>query len=170
MAATGAEPQDAGSEGDKVRVILFPIDGSTHSERAFMWYLDKMRAPNDRALFIGVIEPLHTSHAFGMAMETSTMPELDRAMEIKTANCKQLCRDKMKHAKELELPAQAFLYVDSHPGNAVIKAVERHNANIVVMGNRGLGGVRRTVLGSVSDYVLHHSYVPVVIVPPAEDN
>ncbi|OON17271.1 universal stress family protein, partial [Opisthorchis viverrini] len=161
MASDGAGPQDAGSEGDKGRVILFPIDGSTHSERAFAWYLDKMRSPNDRALFVSVIEPLHTSHAFGMAMETSTVPELERAMELRTANCKQLCRDKMKQAKEHELPSQAFLYVDARPGNAVVKAVERCNANIVVMGNRGLSGVRRTVLGSVSDYVLHHSYVPV---------
>ena len=31
------------------------------------------------------------------------------------------------------------------------------------MGTRGLGTVRRTILGSVSDYVLHHAHCPVCI-------
>ena len=35
--------------------------------------------------------------------------------------------------------------------------------NMIVMGTRGLGTVRRTILGSVSDYVLHHAHCPVII-------
>ena len=34
---------------------------------------------------------------------------------------------------------------------------------MIVMGTRGLGTVRRTILGSVSDYVLHHAHCPVII-------
>ena len=33
------------------------------------------------------------------------------------------------------------------------------------MGTRGLGKIRRTFLGSVSNYVLHHAHIPVIIVP-----
>lgn len=35
------------------------------------------------------------------------------------------------------------------------------------MGSRGLGTIRRTILGSVSDYVVHHANVPVVVCPPS---
>ena len=34
---------------------------------------------------------------------------------------------------------------------------------MIVMGTRGLGAIRRTILGSVSDYVLHHTKIPLVI-------
>jgi nucleotide-binding universal stress UspA family protein len=34
---------------------------------------------------------------------------------------------------------------------------------MVVMGTRGQGTVRRTIMGSVSDYVAHHSKVPVLV-------
>lgn len=39
----------------------------------------------------------------------------------------------------------------------------REKAVYVVVGSRGLGKIRRTFLGSVSDYVLHHSLVPVIV-------
>ena len=50
-------------------------------------------------------------------------------------------------------------------GETVVKASERWNASQIVMGTRGLGIVRRTFLGSVSDYVIHHSKIPVTVVP-----
>jgi nucleotide-binding universal stress UspA family protein len=34
---------------------------------------------------------------------------------------------------------------------------------MIITGTRGMGTVRRTLLGSVSDHVLHHSHVPVII-------
>ena len=38
------------------------------------------------------------------------------------------------------------------------------------MGTRGLSTIRRTVLGSVSDYVLHHTTIPVAVVPTPEES
>ncbi len=39
------------------------------------------------------------------------------------------------------------------PGEAVVRAAQELNVDCVVMGTRGLGTIRRTILGSVSDYV-----------------
>lgn len=37
---------------------------------------------------------------------------------------------------------------------------------MIVMGSRGIGTIRRTFLGSVSDYCVHHAHIPVAVVPP----
>ncbi|GAA53263.1 universal stress protein [Clonorchis sinensis] len=169
VGAASAEEEPCAPEGRDSRIVMFPIDGSVHSERAFSWYVDNMRTPNDHAVFINVIEPVYSSPAFGMSMESPMQPDIARVMESSIASGKKLCQNKMKHAKELALPAQAFLHVDSRPGHAIIKALGGHNGDVIVMGSRGLGVIRRTFLGSVSDYVLHHSHVPVVIVPPPEE-
>nr|GMD44331.1 Adenine nucleotide alpha hydrolases-like superfamily protein [Ipomoea batatas] len=38
--------------------------------------------------------------------------------------------------------------------------------DLVVVGSRGLGQIKRAVLGSVSDYCAHHARCPVLIVKP----
>lgn len=53
------------------------------------------------------------------------------------------------------------------PGDVILNYSKKENATAVVMGCRGLGKLRRTLLGSVSDYVVRHSSIPVIVVPPA---
>ena len=54
-----------------------------------------------------------------------------------------------------------------NPGQVICKTADKEKADHIVMGCRGLGTVRRTLLGSVSDYCVHHSCIPVSVVPPA---
>lgn len=51
----------------------------------------------------------------------------------------------------------------SRPGEGIINAAREVNADVIITGSRGTGKLRRTFLGSVSDYVLHHSDVPVIV-------
>ena len=51
----------------------------------------------------------------------------------------------------------------SSPGEFVVKVAEEEKAAMIVMGTRGMGTIRRTILGSVSDYVVHHAHCPVLI-------
>lgn len=51
------------------------------------------------------------------------------------------------------------------PGEAICQTIKESEIDLVVMGSRGLGAIRRTFVGSVSDYVLHHSHVPTIICP-----
>ena len=40
---------------------------------------------------------------------------------------------------------------------------------LIVMGSRGLGGVRRALMGSVSDSVVRHAHCPVLVVLPERE-
>lgn len=51
----------------------------------------------------------------------------------------------------------------NRPGEGIINAAREANADVIITGSRGTGKLRRTFLGSVSDYVLHHSDVPVIV-------
>ena len=57
----------------------------------------------------------------------------------------------------------------SFPGPQLVEFIQSKKAEIVVMGNRGLGKLKRTFLGSVSEYVMHNSGVAVTIVPPSAE-
>jgi nucleotide-binding universal stress UspA family protein len=53
--------------------------------------------------------------------------------------------------------------VNGEAGPGIVEMATREKASYIVIGSRGLGQFRRTLLGSVSDYVLHHASVPVVV-------
>ena len=48
----------------------------------------------------------------------------------------------------------------------IVKVAEDVGAGLIVMGSRGLGGVRRVLMGSVSDLVVRHAHCPVLVVRP----
>lgn len=48
----------------------------------------------------------------------------------------------------------------------ILDAADRHDADLIVLGARGLSPFRSMVLGSVSHGVLQHAHRPVLIVPP----
>nr|KAG5708768.1 hypothetical protein BaRGS_031922 [Batillaria attramentaria] len=54
-------------------------------------------------------------------------------------------------------------YSANTPGEAITKAATELGADMIITGTRGLGKIRRTILGSVSQYVVHHAHVPVLI-------
>jgi len=51
------------------------------------------------------------------------------------------------------------------PGELILSSVNRYKGTQIVMGSRGLGVIRRSILGSVSHYVLDHTHVPITIIP-----
>ena len=50
------------------------------------------------------------------------------------------------------------------PAREIAHLADEIGAGLIVMGSRGLGGMRRALMGSVSDSVLRHAHCPVLIV------
>jgi nucleotide-binding universal stress UspA family protein len=63
--------------------------------------------------------------------------------------------------------AQAHYRVGK-PEAEITALAEEIGAGLIVVGSRGLGGIRRTMLGSVSDSVVRHAHCPVLVVRKEE--
>lgn len=49
------------------------------------------------------------------------------------------------------------------PGEQIVSIAENEKASLLMIGSRGHGWLARTILGSVSNYVIHHTSIPVLI-------
>jgi nucleotide-binding universal stress UspA family protein len=50
------------------------------------------------------------------------------------------------------------------PDAEKVAVAEEIGAGMIVMGSRGLGGIRRALMGGVSDSVVRHAHCPVLVV------
>jgi nucleotide-binding universal stress UspA family protein len=63
------------------------------------------------------------------------------------------------------LPNKTGTFVlDGNPGYMIVEFVKENDADLVVMGSRGLSGLKELFLGSVSHFVVQKSPCPVLIV------
>ena len=60
--------------------------------------------------------------------------------------------------------AQAHLMMGERRDRAIVHLADEIDAGLIVMGSRGLGGIRRALMGSVSDSVVRHAHCPVLVV------
>jgi nucleotide-binding universal stress UspA family protein len=79
-----------------------------------------------------------------------------------------------KQAKKVEQDggsvAEKHLRIaERHRAQQIVQVAEDIEAELIVIGSRGLGGIRRALIGSVSDAVIRHAHCPVLVVRPKKE-
>lgn len=139
-----------------VRTIVVGADGSDGSARAVTWACDLAAELGARVVLVHTFEPL--------AHLGDTPPPYD------FASLEQQARSLLE--EEWSRPAVeagvAHIAIVRHgsPAEVIIDTAESEDADLIVVGTRGLGTFAGIALGSTSTKVAHLSRRPVVVVPP----
>jgi len=46
----------------------------------------------------------------------------------------------------------------------LVNVAEESGVDVIVVGSHGKGWFKRVVIGSISEYVVHHSHIPVLVI------
>ncbi|CAL9079625.1 unnamed protein product [Musa textilis] len=176
---------EGGGEDKKMKVLV-AVEESEGSLYALSWALDNLftsagDVPDKtewlgRLVLIHAQQPLqHFMHPVGPCMTdphrpvyatSSVIDSVRRAQEQNSRNllerATQVCRNKLVDAE--------MVIVDGDPKEMICQFAEQMQADLLVVGSRGLSKIRRAILGSVSDYCAHHATCPVLIVKPPKGN
>jgi nucleotide-binding universal stress UspA family protein len=149
--------------------ILVAIDYSERSNYVFDAALSLAKANKANLMLLNVISD--TEEDYPQLPTYSYYPILDdRTAEIyhqKLEEYKQarldLLRSLTEIATEADVPTE-FSQISGNPGRILCDMAENWQADLIVVGSRGLTGIKEMFLGSVSNYVTHHASCSVLIV------
>jgi nucleotide-binding universal stress UspA family protein len=85
-----------------------------------------------------------------------------------SAEARRRAGDGAEKARAAGFTAEARAELDAPTWQGIVDVAGEIDAAVIVMGSRGLNGVREAFEGSVSHEVAEHAGRPVLIVPPAK--
>jgi len=142
------------------RVVVIAIDGSEQAEHAFQFYVNNLHQSGNSLVLVHAAEPplINASQAVMLSQ-----PVWDQLLETEKQKVKALEESYAEKMRAHSLSGKIKAIFSGKPGEVVVDLAMEEKASMIVMGTRGLGTIRRTLMGSVSDYVVHHAHCPVVV-------
>ena len=147
----------------KLGSILVGMDGSEDSFQALRFLLSLPLARQTKLRLLSVVEPIR----YPTSAPGAVRAHLARMLkEIENERRGELEKVLEKATAELEgsLTRVTRSTPTGNPADVIVAAATAHDADLVVVGARGLGGMTRLLLGSVSEKVLGYARCPVLIV------
>jgi nucleotide-binding universal stress UspA family protein len=145
------------------RVIMVPTDGSGFDREAIRVAL---RIAERTDAKIRLVRVLATGSFFGMAAATEGTAV---AAEIVHSERDRALSELYTLAAECRTTSTADITVDLH-GGPVADVLEgyarRHDVDLIVISTHGRSGFSRLTLGSVTDSLIRHTTIPVLVVKP----
>ena len=149
--------------------ILVPVDGSRPAHDACKKALELAKIHSSDVEIIHIISfseeyvPYPTDSG---AEETISPPDwineyLDKVHEHNAKMLAETLKNAKRMAPNLNI---ATNLLHGQPGRQIVTRAEEGGFDLIVIGSRGLSGIKELVLGSVSHRVVNDSKVPVLVV------
>jgi nucleotide-binding universal stress UspA family protein len=144
------------------RHILIPTDGSELAQRALQHGLAlaksvgaKVTAVTVEASFSVYDVPSSRIHQMSGAFAEYT--------EHAKAHAGKILSGVAEAARAAGVPCETVQLEQDHPHEAIIAAAKQRGCDLIVMGSHGRSGIAAVVLGSVTNKVLTHTTIPVLV-------
>jgi nucleotide-binding universal stress UspA family protein len=139
------------SKGER---ILVALDGSEFTDAIVDQAISMGRICNSVIYAISVM--VFFSESLAIA------PQLEEEMAKKTRKFLEIVKKKVE--KE-NLTCETIVRLDPQPYLPIVEEAKKKNVDLIVMGTRGMTGLKRVFLGSVAQKVIGYAPCPVMVVP-----
>ena len=155
------------------RKILVGLDSGETCDTIFERALRLAQSTGANLLLIGVVAPVDSVSApiLASSEESDNLPSADQSLWSVYQNLHQDFieqeRNRLSHfvkrAQATDVGAEFFQCAGS-PGRVICQQAKACDADLIVVGSHGRIGMSELLLGSVSNYVLHHAPCSVFVI------
>jgi len=107
-------------------------------------------------LTVGEWEP----HRFPILFDADKEEETKKKLQVR---CEAIVAEYLKAAEAKGIEHRTGKVTIGCPRDTIVAEAEKEGVDVLVVGARGLGVIRRLLLGSVSDFVMKHAHCHVLI-------
>ncbi len=146
----------------KLNNILVPVDGSKESICACKWACTVAQGTGATITLLHVVDLNLKMTSFDRVSMSGYIPE---SIKKQGEDLLAAYRSHMPQDLEIEQVLRA-----GSPHHTIVAVAEEVQPDWIIMGSRGASNLKEIVMGSVSQYVLHHVSCPVMIVKDNDKN
>jgi nucleotide-binding universal stress UspA family protein len=145
--------------GAPIGRIVVGVDGSEHSEAAIKWAVRMAKGMGSEVVAVfAIAPPIYFDAGF---MAPVVPPQLDE--EWRAGMRKEFEEQWCKGLRDSGVHYRAVMK-DGRPASVIAQIADSLNADLIVLGRRGRGGLAELVLGSVSHELVLNSKRPILII------
>ena len=138
--------------------ILVAVDGSKHSETALEQALSMAKVCNSILFAISVTD-----------VPSRFLGELEPKLKEKLANETRQILDQVKKRIEKEnISCETIERMGSQPHELIVQEAKDREIDLIILGTHGRTGLKKLIMGSVTQKVIGHAPCPVMVVPLRE--
>jgi nucleotide-binding universal stress UspA family protein len=143
--------------------ILVAIDGSKTADLALDFGLDLATKYSAEVLVVSVLDTISKSLIYSgmLYAPDSTAKYLEELEAFYERALAEALKKKEKTKTKVKVSTKLL---KGRAADMIVKTANDGNFDLIVIGSRGLGGIKEFFLGSVSDRVADHAKCPVLIV------
>ncbi|XP_054794968.1 universal stress protein A-like protein [Prosopis cineraria] len=166
--------EDHGGTGKKVMVA---IDESDDSYYALIWLLKTLKESlRSKPVLLFMVQPaIDSNYIFSASLGSARLysllsPRPDFVNSFKE-NQEKLALALLERAKSICASHGVDAEIcreEGDPRTALCDAVVKHNIDLLVLGERELGTIKRALIGSVGNYCVQNAKCPVLVVKKPE--
>ncbi len=141
--------------------ILVGTDGSNTATTAVRYAIDLARELGARLQVVSAYEPVSDER---LRSDTIEVPQDVQWMINPRDDVLQLLEQARSEAQSVGVQKVETFARQGDAADAILDVAEEQRADLIVVGNRGMTGAKRFLLGSVPNKVSHHAPCSVLIV------
>jgi nucleotide-binding universal stress UspA family protein len=140
----------------QIKGILVAVDGSEFSDKAVRYACAIGPPMNAEVILLHVVPMLVSATPYHDTVSDQPFLHLQNVGEDILGKAKQLATDLNCEVTDL--------ISHGDPASKIIDIACERDIDLIIMGSRGVSGIRRLFVGSISDKVVSHAPCPVMIV------
>jgi len=145
--------------------ILYPTDFSDASKKAIAYLKNMKTAGTRQVIILNVIDEKKVEYISqgitwaGLSVADFLRQTYQRLIEEAHEELKSIESELKQAGFDIKVMAEK-----GNPYSKILEVAEEEDVSAIILGSHGKSNLKSMLLGSVSEYVIHHSTKPVIVI------